>query len=89
MTTAIRYEENSTIVRTDDASRLTLSEPNFQYVKVEDADGTIRLIPWSALHESERAILEDPDLYDQTHRGLENFMHGRGVSSDWLFDDDE
>lgn len=88
MTTAIGYEEASTIVETDDSSRLQLSTPAVRYVKVEEADGTIRLIPLSALHESERAILENTELYRETRQGLEDFVNGRGVSSDWLFDDE-
>lgn len=88
MTTAIRYEDQSTIVETDAESRLQLEEPETSYVKVTESDGTIRLIPLSALHESERAILQDRELYNQTRQGLHDFVTGRGVSSDWLFADE-
>lgn len=88
MTTAIRYEDASAIVSTDSDSRLQLATPRTQYVQVTEADGTIRLVPLTSLHESERALLVDPELYEQTRRGLDDFAAGRGVSSDWLFDDE-
>ena len=88
MTAAISYEEESAIVTTDSDSRLQLASPETQYVKVVEADGTIRLIPLGSLHESERAILEDRDLHDQTRKGLDDFVAGRGASSDWLFEDE-
>lgn len=88
MSATIQYETESTIVETDDDSRLQLTTPAVRYVKVEESDGTIRLIPLAALHESERAILENPELYRETRQGIRDFMDGRGVSSDWLFDDE-
>lgn len=48
-----------------------------------------QLVPFALLDAAERAVLEDPDLYRQTRQGLEDFTAGNGVSSDWLFADDE
>ncbi|MFT3714454.1 MAG: hypothetical protein QM774_00495 [Gordonia sp. (in: high G+C Gram-positive bacteria)] len=86
MSAAIEYESESTVVTTDAESRLQLDEPDTDYVKIVETDGTIRLIPVALLHESERAILEDEDLYAQTKLGLGAFEAGERVSSDWLFD---
>lgn len=41
------------------------------------------------LHESERALLEDPELYRQTRQALAEYAAGERVSSDFLFADDE
>lgn len=58
-------------------------------MRIIEADDTIRLVPLDHLHESERAILENRQLYEDTRAGLREFAAGRRVSSDWLFDEDE
>lgn len=89
MTAAISYESVSSIVETDAHAELRVSgKPNAKYVQVTESDGTIRLIPLSLLHDSERAILENPGLYNQLRRGLTEFAEGQSVSSDWLFADE-
>ncbi|MGW5338714.1 hypothetical protein NXT08_07975 [Rhodococcus pyridinivorans] len=87
---AIAYEDASTIIESDDRSELHVAsqEPHERYVKTVDSEGVIKLIPISLLHESERVLLEDRELYEQTRRGLEDFVAGKGVSSDWLFADE-
>lgn len=52
-----------------------------------DAGSVGDMVDRDELHESERAILDNEDLRQQTIRGLENFTQGHGVSSDWLFED--
>ncbi|MCV7316324.1 hypothetical protein H7J77_12335 [Mycolicibacillus parakoreensis] len=84
--TAISYESESQIVETDSESRLTMDAPHRKYVRIIEADGTIRLVPLDRLHESERAILENRQLYADTHKGLKEFAEGKRVSTDWLFD---
>jgi hypothetical protein len=90
MTAAISYDSESDIVETDAESRLHLlaDEPHRKYVRIIEADGTIRLVPLDLLHESERAILEDPELYASVRTGLQEFTEGQRVSSDWLFDNE-
>ncbi|UEA22796.1 hypothetical protein LK464_15030 [Mycobacteroides abscessus subsp. abscessus] len=91
MTTAIRYESESSIVSADGHAELRLhtAAPNAKYVKVIEPEGTIRLVPLALLHESERALLEDPELYRQTRQALAEYAAGERVSSDFLFADDE
>jgi hypothetical protein len=91
MTAAISYESESEIVETDDESRLhfTAGEPHRKYVRIVETDGTIRLVPFDLLDDAERAIFEDSELYRHTRQGLADLVAGRGVSSDWLFADDE
>lgn len=91
MTTAISYESESKIIEADGASQLLVGadQPHRRFVKIIEADGVIRLVPLDLLHESERAILENEELYSQTRQGLEDFKAGKSVSSDWLFADDE
>jgi hypothetical protein len=91
MTAAISYESDSEIVETDDDSRLHFSagEPHRKYVRISERNGTIRLVPFDLLDEAERAILDNPELYRQTRQGLADFAAGLGVSSDWLFANDE
>lgn len=89
MTVAINYESESEIVETDADSQLHLrgDKPHEKYVRIVEGDRTIRLVPLDLLHESERAILENRQLYEDTRRGLEEFAAGQRVSSDWLFED--
>lgn len=91
MTAAISYESASEIVEADEHSNLHMSagQPHTRFVRIEEPDGTIRLIPLSLLHESEQAILENEDLYNSTRAGLAEYAEGRRVSSDLLFADDE
>ncbi|RIS84050.1 hypothetical protein [Mycobacteroides abscessus] len=90
MTTAIRYESESSIVSADGHAELRLhTSPNAKYVKVIEPEGTIRLVPLALLHESERALLEDAELYRQTRQALAEYAAGERVSSDFLFADDE
>ena len=91
MTAAINYESESDIVETDAESRLHLlaGQPFRKYVRIVEDDGTIRLVPFDLLDEAERAILENPELHRQTRQGLTDLAAGQGVSSDWLFADDE
>lgn len=91
MTTAISYESESEIVETDANSQLHLraERPYEKYVRIVEHDGTIRLVPLARLHESERAVLENRQLYGDTRRGLQEFAEGKRVSTDWLFDNDE
>ncbi|MGC4932797.1 hypothetical protein ACLQ3C_03850 [Gordonia sp. DT30] len=56
-------------------------------MRITESDGSIRLVPMSALHESERAILENKQLYEQTRRALNEVVEGKTTSSDWLFDE--
>ena len=90
MTTAISYESQSEIVEADADSQLHLSAggPHRKYVQIIEENGTIRLVPLDNLHESERAILEDTQLYRDTRAGLLEYSNGERVSSDWLFDDE-
>jgi len=91
VTAAIDYESESEIVETDADSRLHLRAdgPHEKYVRIVENDGrTIRLVPLELLHESERAILENRQLYDDTRRGLREFAAGERVSTDWLLEDE-
>lgn len=91
VTTVIDYESESDIVETDANSQLHLrAERSYEkYARIIEHDGTIRLVPLARLHESERAVLENRQLYEDTRRGLEEFAAGKCVSTDWLFDEDE
>jgi hypothetical protein len=51
-------------------------------------DGSIHLVPLDQLHDSERAILEKRELYQDTKSGLSEFASGESTSSDWLFEDE-
>lgn len=88
MTAAISYESESDIVETDADSNLHLraGSPYQKYVRIIEDDETIRLVPLALLHESERAILENQQLYDDTRQGLNEFAAGESVSTDWLFE---
>jgi hypothetical protein len=90
MTVAINYESESDIVETDADSQLHLraDRPHEKYVRIAEVDGSIRLVPLDLLHESERAILESRQLYQDTRRGLEEFAAGQRVSTDWLSEDE-
>ncbi|MDX1870965.1 hypothetical protein SBI67_02420 [Mycolicibacterium sp. 120266] len=89
MTAAISYDSESEIVETGDAPEVRIEAPaHTKFVKIVESDGTIRLVPFALLDAAERAILEDAALYTQTRRGLAAFSAGKGVSSDWLFDDE-
>lgn len=90
VTTAISYESESDIVETDADSQLHLraNRPYEKYVRIIDDDGTIRLVPLALLHESERAILENRQLYADTRQGLKEFAADERVSTDWLFEDE-
>ena len=87
---SIPYGDDSSIIEADELSELRVGgkQPHERYVKTVDASGVIRLIPLSSLHESERAVLENVDLYRETRQGLMDAAAGRTVSSDWLFDDE-
>ncbi|MBR7191909.1 hypothetical protein [Gordonia sp. SCSIO 19800] len=90
MTAAISYESDSSIIESDDDARLHVDAdggPRRKYVRIHEADGTIRLVPLDHLHESERAILENPSLYQSVRMGLKEAASGQRVSSDWLFED--
>lgn len=90
MTAAMSYDSPSEIVETGDRAEVRIEAPaHTKFVKITEADGTIRLIPFSLLDDAERAIMEDQDLYRQTRAGLKAFQEGRGVSSDWLFENDD
>ena len=90
MTLAINYEAPSDIVEADADSNLHLDagQPHRKYVRIVVDDGEIRLVPLDRLHESERAILEDDQLYKATRAGLKEFAAGERRSSDWLFDEE-
>lgn len=87
----IPYGDDSIIVEADASAELRVGskQPHERYVQTTDAAGVIRLIPLESLHESERVVLEDRALYEQTRQGLADAQSGRTVSSDWLFADDE
>jgi hypothetical protein len=91
MTMTISYDADSEIVETDDDSRLQINpgQPHRKYVRIIEEDGTIRLVPYELLDGAERAIMEDRELHRQTRQGLSDFAAGEGVSSDWLFANDE
>ena len=90
MTAAIRYDSESEIVETGDATEVVIGVPaHTKWVKITESDRTIRLVPFDLLDEAERALLSDRELYRQTRQGLADFSAGKGVSSDWLFADDE
>jgi hypothetical protein len=88
-TAMISYDSESAIVEADAESRLHLAagRPHQQYVHIEE-NGTIRLVPLDRLHDSERAILLNPQLYYDTRAGLHEFGNGERVSSDWLLRDE-
>ncbi|MEW5813686.1 MAG: hypothetical protein AB1925_30045 [Actinomycetota bacterium] len=90
MTLAISYEAPSDIVEADARSELHLraAGPHQKFVRIEEADGEIRLVPLDRLHESERAILESKQLYKDTRVGLREFAAGERASSDWLLDEE-
>ncbi|MCV7049762.1 hypothetical protein H7H82_03935 [Mycobacterium heidelbergense] len=90
MAAVISYESESEIVESDSDSRLHLTarEPHQKYVRIVEENGTIRLVPLDQLHESERAILLNPQLYADTRAGLQEFSRGERVSSDWLLSDE-
>ena len=90
MTTAIDYASESEILETGDSTVLAVDSrrTHEKFVKITEADGSIRLVPFSLLSEAEQAILLDPDLYAQTRRGLDEFVKGDSISSDWLFEDE-
>lgn len=90
-TVSIGYECEPEIVETDADSRVQLhpETPHRKYVRIYEADGTVRLVPLDRLHESERPVLEDRELYDATRAGLMEFAAGERVSSDWLLNDSE
>lgn len=90
MTAAISYDSESEIVEADAESRLYVAapKPHQKFVQIHESDGTIRLVPLDHLHESERAILENDELYNATRTGLLEFAAGERVSSDWLFEDE-
>ena len=87
MTLAISYESHSSIIEADEHSelRMTAHHPHSRFVRIEEPDGTIRLVPFELLDEAERAIMENHDLYVQTRRGLDQLVEGKYESSDWLF----
>ena len=57
-------------------------------MEIHEPDGSIHLVPLDQLHESERAILENRQLYEETNTGLSEFVSGQSTSSDWLFEDE-
>ena len=57
-------------------------------MEIHEPDGSIHLVPLDQLHESERAILENRQLYEETKTGLSEFVSGKSTSSDWLFEDE-
>ncbi len=57
-------------------------------MEIHEPDGSIHLVPLDQLHESERAILENRQLYEETKTGLSEFVSGHSTSSDWLFEDE-
>lgn len=89
MTSAISYESESEIVESDENSLLQFvaSARHRKYVKIVDSDETVRFVPLDKLHESERAILENPGLHHEIRQGLTEYAEGQSVSSDWLFDE--
>ncbi|MGB3352693.1 MAG: hypothetical protein WBB00_07955 [Mycobacterium sp.] len=78
-------------VESDDAAqvRFEAPHPHIRFVKIVDKNGVIHLIPWDHLDDAEKAIMTNKELYKDTIEGLRAFERGEGVSSDWLFDDDE
>ena len=57
-------------------------------MEIHEPDGSIHLVTLDKLHESERAILENSQLYEETKTGLSEFVSGQSTSSDWLFEDE-
>ena len=90
MTLAINDESESEIVESDANACLHLAagQAHRKFVQIHEPDGSIHLVPLDQLHESERAILESRQLYDDTRTGLSEFAAGEGTSSDWLFEDE-
>ena len=90
MTLAINYDSESEIVESDADACLHLpaGQAHRKFVQIHDPDGSIHLVPLDQLHESERAILEDRQLYQDTKTGLSEFASGQSTSSDWLFEDE-
>lgn len=89
MTAAISYDSESEIVESGDAPEVQIGVPaHTKFVKITESDGTIRLVPFALLDDAERAILDDPELYRQTRRGLAEFAAGKRASSDWLLADE-
>lgn len=90
MTVAINYDSESRIVESDADARLHLAagEAHRKFVEIHEPDGSIHLVPLDQLHESERAVLENRQLYQDTKTGLGEFASGESTSSDWLFDDE-
>lgn len=89
MTAAISYDSESEIVETGDAPEVRFNAPaHTKFVKIVEADGTIRLVPFTLLDDAERAILECDGLYHEIRAGLKQFAAGERVSSDWLLDDE-
>ncbi|MDQ1305708.1 MAG: hypothetical protein QG671_1540 [Actinomycetota bacterium] len=90
MTLAINYETESEIVESDADACLHLpaGAAHRKFMHIHEPDGTIHLVPLDQLHESERAILESRQLYDDTRTGLSEFAAGESTSADWLFEDE-
>jgi hypothetical protein len=49
----------------------------------------LEVFPSVRLSDAERALLEDDQLRNDTIEALRAAVRGEGVSSDWLFSDDE
>lgn len=90
MTVAINYESESEIVESDAEACLHVpaGSAHRKFVRIQEPDGSIHLVPLDQLHESERAILENRELYEDTKTGLSEFASGESTSSDWLFEDE-
>jgi hypothetical protein len=87
---AINYDSESKIVESDSDACLHLpaGQAHRKFVRIHEPDGSIHLVPLDRLHESERAILEKRELYQDTKSGLSEFASGESTSSDSLFEDE-
>lgn len=76
------------VVESGEDARLDVSVAHARFLKIQDEDGSIHLIPWDHLSDGEKALVLSPQLWEDTNAGLRSYAAGSGVTADWLFADE-